>query len=342
FKVFCDHVLQWPHRGDGFTSLKLELLSQKNKFITSGRAHEAMNDVEAVIELAKIFSRQKDIWDYALAFFNKTKDTLRVNTIQKGCRIGNIDFRICLMVSASFGPKNNYVAPVIHIGESLPYKNQSLWIRLDLEEVFEKNENSDIFDLFVIRKRPGDQLIVLPFLDRFQARITTKAQKILGQNIEKIQLYPDLFLTTSQYHLEYKYPLIPEIDLDASLYQSGFFSHSEKKEINRFHSSKDTKKAIVCETFESERVRAMAKRILLRNFDGLSLIGKTREYTDHLRRLLSQSPEDKILGYRNDVKYGAVQGMLDLREIREKEKELTSLQKEILSWLKIYMEKLFS
>ena len=102
------------------------------------------------------------------------------------------------MVSASFGPKNNYVAPVIHIGESLPYKNQSLWIRLDLEEVFEKNENADIFDLFVIRKRPGDQLIVLPFLDRFQARITTKAQKILGQNIEKIQLYPDLFLKTIQ------------------------------------------------------------------------------------------------------------------------------------------------
>ncbi|RLB91830.1 MAG: exodeoxyribonuclease I, partial [Deltaproteobacteria bacterium] len=88
FKVFCDHVLEWPHLTDGRTSLKLELLSQKNAFMTSGRAHEAMNDVEAVIELARIFSRQKDIWEYALAFFNKTKDSLRINSMEKGYRVG--------------------------------------------------------------------------------------------------------------------------------------------------------------------------------------------------------------------------------------------------------------
>jgi len=57
---------------------------------------------------------------------------------------------------------------------------------------------------------------------------------------------------------------------------------------------------------------------------------------------LSQSAEDQILGYRNDVKYGVVQGMRDLREIQEQEKELTSLQKNILAWLKDYLDQLVS
>lgn len=337
FRVFCDHVIEWPSLEDGRPSLKLELLSQKNAFVTSGRAHEAMNDVEAVIELVRIFSRQKDIWEYALAFFNKTKDTLRINSMEKGCRVGTSDFRICLMVSSSFGPKNNYIAPVIHVGDSVPYKNQSLWIRLDREGGFKTNE-TQMFELFVIRKRPGDQLIVLPCLDRFQAKMTPRALNAFDQNIKQIQSHPDRFFKTIHHHQEYQYPLIPEIDLDAALYQSGFFSSSEKKEISRFHSSKN--KPLECESFSSGRVKDMANRILLRNFEDLPSMGENKAYTDHLRRLLSKSPEDQIKGVRNDVKYGVVQGMRDLREIQEQEKELTPLQKEILAWLKCYLEKL--
>jgi exodeoxyribonuclease-1 len=345
FKVFCDHVLEWPYLA-GKPSLKLELLSQKNAFMTSGRAHEAMNDVEAVIELARIFSRQKDVWEYALAFFNKTKDALRINSIEKECRVGDSSFRICLMVSSSFGPKNNYIAPVIHVGESVPYKNQSLWIRLDREEGFELEEGGEtdetqLFDLFVIRKRPGDQLIVLPWLDRFKPKMTPRTQKAFARNIEKILSHPDSFLKTIHHHQEYRYPLIPEIDLDAALYQSGFFSFSEKKEIHRFHSSADKNKAAVCDTFANGRVKEMAARILLRNFEDHSSV-RNKAYTDHLRRLLSQSSEDHIVGFRNDVKYGVVQGMRDLREIQEQEKELTPLQKEILVWLKCYLEQLVS
>jgi len=346
FKVFCDHVLQWPCLKDGRSSLKLELISRNNEFMTSGRAHEAMNDVEAVIELAKIFEREKKVWNYALDFFNKTRDPLRINSIEKEYRIGEFDFRVCLMVSVSFGAENNYIAPVIHVGESVPYKNQSLWIRLDSEAVFEKEGASGIYDLFVIRKRPADQLIVLPHLDRFKAKLTQKVKKIFETNIEKIQSSPALFLKTIKHHRKYEYPLIEGIDPDASLYQEGFFSRLEKKEIAGFHSSLDSEKAMdsektnICETFVKGRVKRMARRILLRNFDTPLQAREAREYSDHLKRLLSQHPEDKILGYRNDVKYGLKQGMADLSDIQENKKELTPLQKEILAWLKIYMESL--
>ncbi|OQY53186.1 MAG: exodeoxyribonuclease [Desulfobacteraceae bacterium 4572_89] len=357
FRVFCDHVMKWPHLEDGRSSLKLELISNENQFTTSGRAHEALNDVEAVIELARIFSQEKNIWDYALDFFNKTKDVLRINALKKEIRIGNKPFRLCLMVSASFGPKNNYLAPVIHIGESLPYKNQSLWLRLDREKVFEKNEESGIYDLFVIRKRPADELIVLPYLDRFMGKLTQTSQQSSQKNLEKIQSDPNLFFKTIQYHLEYKYPVIPDMDPDAALYQSGFFSSSEKKEINKFHGAENSDKPIVCESITSIRVKTLAKRILSRNFEDLFPIQSNPEYADHLRRLAfsfsgSNDPvdqknqgdkENQIKGFRNDLKYHAGQGLAHIKEIEKQEKKLprlTPVQKNILSSLKIYIENL--
>lgn len=344
YKIFCPGALSWPRLGDGSFSLKLELISQANAFLTSGRAHEAMADVEAVIELARVCSRQEAVWDYALNFFDKTKDTLRINGLEPRWRIGNSAFCLCLMVSASFGPKNNYLAPVICLGDSIPYKNQSLWVRLDLEEGFQKIQDPD--HVFVIRKRPGDQWLVLPFLERFQAKLTPEAWERYARNIGEIQADPDGFQKMILYHLAYKYPPIPDLDPDAALYQAGFFSSSEKSEITRFHNAKLLEKTMVCDAFQSARVKILARRILSRNFEGLFLVHSNPEYADHLKRLRGYQKENTdqslnpIKGYKNDCKVDLAQGMAQLKEIQSRESELSPRQKAVLSWLKTYLEKL--
>lgn len=346
YKIFSPQVLSWPKLGNGLSSLKLELISRENGFLTSGRAHEAVADVEAVIELARVFSRQESVWDYALNFFDKTRDSFRINALEPQCQIGNGFFRLCLMVSASFGPKNNYLAPVICMGDSIPYKNQSLWVRMDLEEGFQKIQ--DPGHVFVIRKRPGDQWIVLPFLERFQTRLTPDSWQKYTQNMEETQADPDGFLKLIQFHLAYEYPPIPDLDPDAALYQEGFFSSSEKKEITRFHNAKLLEKAIVCDSFQSDRVRILARRILSRNFEALFLVHSNPEYADHMKRLRSSFDQGKnpdqsvnpIKGYKNDYKYDLALGMQHLKEIQNQEKTLSTLQKEVLAWLKTYMEKL--
>jgi hypothetical protein len=52
----------------------------------------------------------------------------------KDCRISDQLYRNALMVSPVFGPDAGYMAPVLHIGGAVPYKNQQLWIRLDRPE----------------------------------------------------------------------------------------------------------------------------------------------------------------------------------------------------------------
>ncbi len=186
FKVFHPNSLKWPQI-DGKPSLRLDLISQKNNFLTSGRAHEAMNDVEAVIELSKILSQQNKVWKYSLNFFNKTKDEVRIKNIDKVFTVQDKQFKLCLMVSKSFGSKVNYMALVLQLGKSLHYKNQSLWLRLDSEDILGLNADLDLSDTFVIRKRPGDALIVLPFLERFQDKMSKTSYQLAKENMAKIQ-----------------------------------------------------------------------------------------------------------------------------------------------------------
>ena len=145
-----------------------------------------MSDVEAVIELAKTMFQKKYIWLYCLDFFNKSKDEVRINSIKEDFQVDKNQFKVCLMLSTAFGSDSNYMAPVIHIGQSIPYKNQTLWMRLDTKDIPYMNSEVDLKDTFVIRKRPADELIVLPSLERFWNKMSTSLQESVKYNMEKI------------------------------------------------------------------------------------------------------------------------------------------------------------
>ena len=352
FRVFHPLILNWPQI-DGKPSLKLDLISRENNFVTTGRAHEALNDVEAVIELSKKMFQQRDIWNYCLDFFNKTRDEVRINNIDKKLDIQNTRFRICLMVSSSFGSKVNYMAPVIHLGESLPYKNQSLWLRLDSNDILGLNTDLDIKDTFVIRKRAADALIVLPALERFWDKLPKESRNMARENMEKLLIQKERFFKFIQYHIGYKYPFIPNMDPDAALYQDGFFSFQEKKEINLFHQSlKDLNfdkiesikkiKSSIKSSIKSLRIKILANRILVRNFDNIpdNILGHAEdtEYQLYMNRLKSSLEKDQIIGYKNDMKFNCRQGLEELETTRQALLNPDQDTKRMLGWLEKYIK----
>lgn len=336
FRIFCPNCLKWPQI-DGKPSLKLELISRENRFKTSGRAHEALNDVEAVIELSRILSQQKEIWNYCLGFFNKTEDEIRINKIQTFVNINNKEFKICIMVSASFGSQVNYMVPVLYLGQSLTYKNQTLWLRLDSDDILGLDAELDIKDTFVIRKRPVDRFIVLPALERFQDKMPQVLHKAAQENMEKINSNLERFFEFIQYHRSYKYPFIPDLDADAALYQKGFFSEQEKKQIDCFHKSLDDEKHKIVNTFTSERIKTLAGRIIARNFEGKAGQAEKTEFYRCLEKLSSSLEEEQIIGYKNDIKFNRRQGLAELKEIDNACLNSTPDEKKVLAWLKSYI-----
>ena len=337
FKVFHPDGIKWPET-EGKTSLRLDLISRANNLATSGRAHEAMNDVESLIGLSKKLFQQKDIWRYCLDFFDKTKEEARINGINCDFHIQDRCFRICIMISLSFGSKVNYMAPVIHIGQSVPYKNQSLWFRLDSEVIPGFGNELNSSDIHVIRKRPGDGLVILPPLDRFWNRMPTSSKQLTDENLKKIRNQWEKFFECTQYHLEYKYPYIPDIDPDAALYQDGFFSAKEKKECELFHKAGKDQKHGVAAQIQSPRIKILANRILDRNFSADPLQAKSREYQSHLDWLRSFSEEHKIKGYRGDTKYRLHQAFEELKELESALSDPDTDQKKIMVWLEEYIK----
>ncbi|MBU8912018.1 MAG: exodeoxyribonuclease I [Desulfobacterales bacterium] len=349
FKVFCPTVLKWPQI-EGKPTLKLDFITRENDFVTSGRAHEALNDVEAVIELSKAFFKQKDIWKYALDFFNKTRDEVRINNIEKDINIQNARFRTCLMVSSFFGSKVNYMAPVVHLGQSLTYKNQSLWLRLDSDDILGLDAGLDVSDTFVIRKRSGDALIVLPALERFWDKMPKSSQQSAKENMVKIRHHRELFFEFIQYHITYKYPFVPDMDPDAALYQEGFFSNQEKKQSDLVHKTlsnlklgdlkSDHQKHELLKKIKSPRIKILASRILARNFEDKTYQAKDAEYHLCLDRLRSSLEKDQIIGYKNDMKFNCRQGLQELKETEQKLLNPNQDQRKMLDWIRDYIEKL--
>lgn len=65
--------IEWPKRDDGLPSFKLEHLARANGCGHS-RAHDALSDVEALIDLARVFRRaQPRMWNYYYGFRRKQR-----------------------------------------------------------------------------------------------------------------------------------------------------------------------------------------------------------------------------------------------------------------------------
>lgn len=338
FRVFHPDGIVWPEV-DGKPSLKLELLTRENKYHTSGRAHEAMNDVEALIGLSRQLKQTHEIWNYCLDFFNKNRDENRIRKIDTFCEIGPEKFQLCLMASASFGPGLNYLVPVINIGQSKSYTNQNLWVRLDLDDILGIKTDIPIEETFVVRKRFGDLPIVLPAIDRFWNKLTSDVHELVKNNIELLSGNMIRFKQFIDFHQTFKYPLIQRIDSDADLYQGGFFSVDEKKEIKLFHQAVDNDLSSFFNTVKSSRIRHLAMRINERNFMKPQDNLENDEYENYLNRMRSDDVEDQIIGYKGEVKLTSGQALKELDKVRKELENPSSEENQMLTWLNDYISR---
>ena len=332
FRIFKPDIVKWPEI-DGKPSLKLEHITAENNFATSARAHDAMADVESTLALARALKAQDDMWTYALGFFDKKTDLARLNQIEKTVSTDCGTFRVCIMVSVFFGPETMYMAPVLHIGGSEPYPNQSLWLRLDTEHflpgAFDPEKNQPP----VIRKKTAEANLILPPVERFWTRLSGKQQQICSDNLAALSSRPGIFSRIVHHHRSYKYPVVPDLDADAGLYQDGFFSRDEKKAMALFHRAEGRKKVSVLEKTTTSRVKTLAARIVARNFPELEPL-LPEDLQDGYREMVQGLGEkNRIRGFKNDFKLSlpeAEQAIVDI----ESKGGLDSEQEGIMVWLK--------
>lgn len=316
YYLFKPDHLQWPNN-NGKTNLKLENLNACNQFF-KGQAHNAMVDVEVTLALArKLFLDQK-MWEFVIDYFNKKTDEERI----AGNTFG-------LMVNGKIGSASQFIAPVMHLGQHLHYKNQSLWLRLDELDLSDSSARKEPIKIteytHVFKKRLGEPPIFLPMKARYLNLLSDERKKNLTKNKVWLENNADIIKSIANYYQHEKYPDVPERDIDAALYTIGFPTPTEEKWYQKFHTAKPAEKEDIAMRIPNEVRREQAIRIIGRHFPEC-LSDKNKKY---FNTYLQSRPID----FRGEKKLTRENALLEIDDLL-KNKILDDEQRRLLMELK--------
>jgi exodeoxyribonuclease-1 len=338
FYLYKNEALRWPEL-NGKPTLKLEHLSRINQ-LANGRSHEAETDVIATLALSKIFSRHQQMWQYLAGYFHKATDADRISRLPTAYQSPERNHTIGLLIGSEFGSELDYQTLVLYLGDSIPYSNQTLWLRVDLPALRETTPEAIAASSWVVRKRLGDLPIILPPHARYLERLSEERKKCVADNLAWISGHPDLFRKIMLYHQHFRYPEIPDLDPDAVLYQMGFLSRSEEQRCRQFHAAEPGDRALLLKNFEREETRSLATRILFRNYpEAAPAFGKA-EFDRYLRRVNASRVEEALCDYKGARRMTPAEAFLEIDRLN-REGNLDIEQRRLLEDLALYLKRAF-
>lgn len=334
FWLYRQDVLRWPQK-DGTPSLKLENLNAANH-LSAGRSHAAMADVEASLELARRFFKAGETWRYLCGCFQKQTDQQRMDGLPVAFHGPSGAHRLAILVDGSFGAELNYQAPVISLGRSIPYSNQTLWLRIDLPELRETHTDTIADTTWVVRKKAGEPGILLPPHRRYWQKLHPRNAAAAEENRRWLQRESELFAQIIRYHRHFRYPPVPGLDADAALYETGFLSPAQQRLCSRFRSVPADEKLEMRDRFEDPRICELARRVIYRNFP--QLVPRVHsDFTRYMAYINPPSADAAPLDYRGDRRQTARQALAEIKGLRERYGN-DSEERKILDTLQAYIE----
>ncbi len=243
YHLYEPGVIEWPEV-EGKISLKLENLNKANQLAT-GQAHDAMVDVIATVELAKKLRQSEKMWQYCTGFFDKHTEAKRLSQLGTGLSLAHRDYAEGIMCLGKLGAKNHFQSPVLCLGQHKHYKNQSLWLRLDDEKIFDATVDNFEEQTWVITKKAGEVGFVLPCKERYLSTLTEPAQAMRQESLQFLAQHPKLLAMIGDHYQDYTYPVLDNVDVQARLYQDSFLAQDEARWCQRFV-SKPSADALAC------------------------------------------------------------------------------------------------
>jgi exodeoxyribonuclease-1 len=336
--LYSWEVIKWPQL-KAKPSLKLEHISEVNQ-LAGGPAHDATVDVTATLALARKFFKKQKMWDYLLGYFEKETDAHRISDIPAAFQSALGDHRWGLMVSSEYGPQLMYQVPVLSMGSSIPYSNQTLWLRLDTPGLSETKADTIDATTRIIRKRYGEPGILLPPNRRYLKLLDDERKAAAAENLKWLQSNPALFQQIADYHRNYTYPFIPNLDPDAALYQIGFFSRNDERLFKEFQNAAPNEMESVARRLTSPDACILANRVLARNFPQFLSDKPAAEFEAYLRRVNPSSEDQALVDYRGNPRMTPTAALTEIQHLR-KSSDLDEEQLALLDELQDYIKTRF-
>lgn len=292
FYLFHRDILTWPEV-DGKISFKLELLNQYNQ-LSHGRAHDALVDVEATVALAKKLRACEKQWEYLTGYFDKGTTMSRWSGIsQDKCGV---------LFTAKAGFANQFQFPVYNLGMHKHYTNACCWLRLDGVEFSELDVEGFNQSVWVQNIKLNEPQFIFPMLERFSIYLTPDRLEQVERNRDFLRNNPTVLNAIRTYYCEFKYPFIENVDIDAALYQRGFFDNQQLQQCAQFSASTSVDEMVdTMLTIHDPGIQAMAARVIGRIHDDVLIERAPLSYDNfqrYLQRVYTQDGNQALIDYR--------------------------------------------
>ncbi|GMR15494.1 MAG: exodeoxyribonuclease I [Gammaproteobacteria bacterium] len=287
--------IEWPERGGGLPSFKLEHLSAANKISHAG-AHEALADVNATIGLAQLIrNTQPRLFDWAL----KMRDQHTVMQM-----LNPADPRPVLHTSSHIPPSRGCTTLVLPVCVH-PVRKKSLIVydlMADPEPLLQATAEEISERVFTAAQDlpAGVERIPLEALHTNHVPMVAPATTLKAVDCKRIGLDPQRCFAHAQMLTAALRPIRNKVmdvfkprppgadhDPDHMLYTGGFFSSADRRlmdEVRLTNPAGLTKNAWA---FQDPRLAEMLFRYRARNFpDSLSPTEQQRWQTQRLQRLM--------------------------------------------------------
>jgi exodeoxyribonuclease-1 len=287
--------IEWPKKEDGVTSFRLEELTAANGIEHAG-AHDALSDVYATIALAKLIKeKQPRLFEYQLKMRSKQLVAEQLNVTSK---------QPLLHVSSKYPAKDGCIAMVAPLVNHPINKNSVVVydLRVDPTPMIELSAEEIQRRVFTAQADLPDGVERVPLKEVHINRcpvvvpmgtLTDTAVDEWGIDVAQAEKYLDMI---RQAGVDAKIQQVftgqefgPITDPDQALYGGGFFSDSDRRLIERVHSSQPADLATANLSFEDSRLPEMLFRYRARNWPD-SLTPQERQRWDRFRleRISSQ------------------------------------------------------
>ncbi|MEQ5125729.1 exodeoxyribonuclease I [Providencia alcalifaciens] len=287
--------INWPENDDGLPSLRLEHLTKANG-VAHENAHDAMSDVLATINMAKLLKQaQPRMFDYFYQLRNKNK----VNQL-----IDIVDMTPLVHVSGMFGAVRSYISLVAPLAWHPENKNAVIMCDLsaDMSPLLTLNADELRERLYTPKAELGNELPVpvklvhinkCPILAPEKTLRTVDAERtgidrdLCMRNLELLRKNPDvrnklieLFSVAQQFE--------ESNDVDSQIY-NGFFSPSDRSTMDIIRETPPQNLPALDLSFEDKRMKELFFRYKARNFPATLSYEEQQRWLQHRRDYFTES-----------------------------------------------------
>ena len=287
--------INWPENDDGLPSLRLEHLTKAND-VSHENAHDAMSDVLATINMAKLLKQaQPRMFDYFYQLRNKNK----VNQL-----IDIVDMTPLVHVSGMFGALRSYVSLVTPLAWHPENKNAVIMCDLsgDMSPLLTLSADELRERLYTPKAELGDDLPVpiklvhinkCPILAPINTLRTVDAERtgldrdLCMRNLELLRKNPDvrnklieLFSVGQQFE--------ESNDVDSQIY-NGFFSPSDRSTMDIIHETAPQNLPALDLSFEDKRMKELFFRYKARNYPSTLSYDEQQRWLQHRRDYFTEA-----------------------------------------------------